>query len=102
MKNTLRIIVFALFICATSTLSAQYKGAIGLRGGYYGNIGLDGKLFINEKTAIEVIATTRRYGVSSIFSYRNNEIYLSYFLGLVAQFAYWFCTGFRHFACFHQ
>jgi hypothetical protein len=78
-KNFFQIsfIVFALAVCAISTLSAQekpYKGSIGFRTGYYGNLGLDAKFFLSEKSAIELVATTRRYGVSSIFSYRYNEV----------------------------
>lgn len=82
-KNILTTTLFMLaFLSASSTLSAQarYKGAVGLRTGYYGNLGIDGKLFINDKAALEVIATTRSYGSNYYYgySYRYNEIMALY------------------------
>ncbi|MBL7816118.1 MAG: hypothetical protein JNL70_13960 [Saprospiraceae bacterium] len=63
-----------LWVGSTVSLTAQapYKGAIGFRTGYYGNLGIDAKFFVGEKAAIEVVATTRGY--NSYYSYRYNEI----------------------------
>jgi hypothetical protein len=77
MKIKISIIASLVLILGSfSPAFAQkpYKFAPGIRIGGYGNFGLDGKLFIGEKSAVEIIATTRRYGVASIYSYRYNEI----------------------------
>jgi hypothetical protein len=82
-KNILRTTLLIVAFVATATnLSAQapYKAAIGIRTGYYGNIGLDVKYFINEKAALEVMASTRSYGSSYYYAYRYryNEIMALY------------------------
>ena len=56
----LTLLLFAAF---SSTKAQEYKSAVGLRLGYYGNFGLDYKTFINPNAAIELIA----YG--SLYTY---------------------------------
>ena len=56
------LFTIALSVSVFCSLQAQdYKSAIGLRFGYYGNFGLDYKTFLNEKAAIELIAFGRFY-----------------------------------------
>lgn len=73
--KVLYFFIAAFLIGSTVTLSAQapYKNAVGIRTGYYGNYGIDGKFFVGEKAALEVVATTRGY-YEDYYSYRYNEI----------------------------
>jgi hypothetical protein len=64
--------LFGLLLCLQTTVQAQdfekpYKGAAGIRFGYWSTINLSGKLFIRDNAAIEANIGTRSYLFSRFY-----------------------------------
>ena len=74
MKKINYLFITCLCLCLNYSTNAQsfdkpYKGAVGLRFGYWSTLNLSGKFFINDNSAIELNLGTRSY-----FSARYVEV----------------------------